>query len=198
MLCDANAAEVALDRRRLRQYRRGVELQSALTLFLTGNPELEAAHFELYPERGEENIPLSVTLLYPFAPPDEVEQHLPAPREFFAVRPPLEFSLVRLAEFPGAGIYAVPEPDDELRATMRALWARFPEYPPYGRPGTDPPPHASLGRFASDPDPDTLVARAEQRVGPLLPASFDVRGATLMEMHEPDRWHVRTAFPFAK
>jgi len=173
-------------------------LQSAITLFLTGRPELEAAHWELYPERIDENIPLSLTLLYPFAPPVEVEQHVDALTSFFAGRPPLEFSLVRLAEFPGAGIYAVPEPDDDLRATMRALWARFPDYPPYGRPGSDPPPHASLGRFAADPDPDTLVARAEQHVGPLLPASFAVREATLMEMYEPDRWRVRTTFPFAK
>ena len=173
-------------------------LESAITLFLTGEPELEAAHWELYPERVEENIPLSLTLLYPFAPPDEVEPHLEKLTAFFAERPPLVFDLVRLAETPGAGIYAVPEPDDELLATMRVLWAQYPEYPPYGRPGSDPPPHASLGRFAADPDPDTLLARAEQRVGPLLPASFVVREATLMEMHEPDRWRVRTTFALAK
>jgi len=169
-------------------------LESAITLFLTGQPELEAAHDELYPERVDESIPLSLTLLYPFAPPDEVERHLPALRDFFAARPPLEFSLVRLAEHP-TGIYAVPEPDGELRATMRALWSLFPQYPPYGEPGSDPPPHASLGRLAADPDPDTLMARAEARVGPLLPARFTVREVTLMEMHAPDRWHVRTAFP---
>ncbi len=172
-------------------------LQSAITLFLTGQPELQAAHDELYPERMDESIPLSLTLLYPFAPPDEVEQHFPVLREFFADRPPLEFSLVRIAENPG-GIYAVPEPDGQLRATMRALWSLFPHYPPYGKPGSDPPPHASLGRFAADPDPDTLVARAKARVGPLLLAPFVAHEATLMEMHEPDRWHVRTTFPFAK
>jgi 2'-5' RNA ligase superfamily protein len=172
-------------------------LESALTLFLTGQPELEQAHWELYPERVDENIPLSLTLLYPFAPADETEQHFGTLRDFFAGRPPLEFSLTRLAEFPGSGIYLVPEPEDELRATMRALWALFPQHPPYGRPGGDPPPHASIGRFAADPDPDTLVARAENRVAPLLPARFVVREATLMEMHEPDRWRVRTTFPFA-
>ena len=172
-------------------------LESALTLFLTGQPELEQAHWELYPERVDENIPLSLTLLYPFAPPDETEQHFETLHDFFAGRSPLEFSLTRLAEFPGSGIYLVPEPEDELRATMRAVWALFPQYPPYGRPGGDPPPHASIGRFAADPDPDTLVARAETRVAPLLPAPFVVREATLMEMHEPDRWRVRTAFPFA-
>ena len=170
-------------------------LESAITLFLTGQPELERAHDELYPERVDENIPLSLTLLYPFAPPDEAEQHFDTLREFFAGRPPLEFSLVRLAEHPG-GIYAVPEPDDDLRATMRALWSLFPQYPPYGEPGGDPPPHASLGRFAADPDPDTLMARAEARVGPLFPAPFVAREATLMEMHAPDRWQVRTSFPF--
>ncbi|HST24678.1 MAG TPA: 2'-5' RNA ligase family protein [Gaiellaceae bacterium] len=172
-------------------------LRSALTLYLTGHPELEAAHDELYPERVDENIPLSLTLLYPFAPPDEAEQHFAQLAGFFAARPPLEFSLVRLAEHPG-GIYAVPEPDDELRATMRALWSLFPDYPPYGETGGDPPPHSSLGRFAADPDPDTLMARAEARVGPLLPAPFVVTEATLMEMHEPDRWLVRTTFPLAK
>ena len=171
-------------------------LESALTLYLTGRPELEAAHWELYPERVGENIPLSLTLLYPFAPPDEAEQHFDELREFFASRPPLEFSLVRLAEFPGSGLYLVPEPDAELRATMRALWTLFPQYPPYGRPDTDPPPHASIGRFAADPDPDTLVARAEARLDPLLPAAFVVTEATLMEMHVPDRWGVRTTFPF--
>jgi len=171
-------------------------LESAITLYLTGQPELEAAHDELYPERVDENIPLSLTLLYPFAPPEEAEPHFPALTAFFGERPPLEFSLVRLAQFPGSGIYAVPEPDDELRGTMRALWALFPQYPPYGRPGTDPPPHASLGRHAADPDPDTLFARADARVGPLLPAPFVIHEATLMEMHEPDRWHVRTTFPF--
>ena len=172
------------------------ELESAITLFLTGRPELEAEHWELYPERVDENIPLSLTLLYPFAPPDESEQHVDALREFFAARPSLAFDLVRLAEFPGSGIYLVPEPDDEFRATMRALWARFPQYPPYGQSESDPPPHASIGRFAADPDPDTLVARAEARLQPLLPAHFDVREATLMEMHEPDRWRVRTTFAF--
>jgi hypothetical protein len=171
-------------------------LESAITLYLKGQPELEAAHDELYPERVDENIPLSLTLLYPFAPPDEAEQHFPALHEFFAARAPLEFSLVRLAEFPGSAVYAVPGPDDELRATMRALWAAFPQYPPYGRPGTDPPPHATLGRFAADPDPATLMARAKARVGPLLPAAFTMHEVTLMEMHEPDRWHVRTTFPF--
>ena len=174
------------------------DFRTAITVFLTGAPELEAAHWELYPERVGEGIPLSITLLYPFVPRDTLdEEQLTALRTFFASRGPLTFDLARIEEFPGEVVYAVPEPDDELRATMRELWTRFADYPPYGNAGSDPPPHASLGRFAADPDPDTLRTRVEQRVGPLLPASFVVREATLMEMYEPDRWRIRTTFPFA-
>jgi hypothetical protein len=173
------------------------DLETSVTLFLTGVPELETAHWELYPERIGENIPLSLTLLYPFVPSHSLdEKHLEALTAFFAARAPVAFDLARIDEFPGIVVYAVPEPDDDLRATMRALWAQFPEYPPYGRPGTDPPPHASLGRFAADPEPEQLRARVEQRVGPLLPASFVAREATLMEEFERDRWQVRATFPF--
>jgi hypothetical protein len=89
----------------------------------------------------------------------------------------------------------VPEPDDELRATMRALWARYPQYPPYGEPGGDPPPHASL-TLDGRPDPNTLRERVEQRLAPLLPVPFTIREATLMEEYEPDRYRVRETFRF--
>lgn len=170
-------------------------LDTSITLFLGRvDPALAEAHWELYPERVPEQIPLSLTLLYPWIPADAVaEADLADLRAFFAARPPLEFDLVRVAELPGIVVYAVPEPDDDLRATMQALWARYPLHPPYGRPGSDPPPHATLGRLVGD-DAITLEGAAK-RVEPLLPVRCDVREVTLMEEHEPDRWRVRRTFP---
>jgi hypothetical protein len=72
-----------------------------------------------------------------------------------------------VTEFPGVVAYAVPEPDEELRATMRALWAMYPECPPYGQQGSDLPPHATLTRYAN-PDNATFE-QAKKRVEPLLP-----------------------------
>lgn len=174
------------------------ELETAITLFLDHASEgLSGAHWDLYPERVDEDIPLSLTLLYPWIPAEEVtDADLAELREFFAGRPPLEFDLTHLAEFPGVVVYAVPEPDDELTATMRALWAKYPEYPPYGRPDGDPPPHATLGRLTG-PDAITL-AEAEERTLDLLPTHCEAREVTLMEMYEPDRWRVREKFPFAR
>jgi 2'-5' RNA ligase superfamily len=171
--------------------------ESFLTLVLADQaPEFAAAHDELYPERVPEGIPLSITLLYPFASPPSLAAEIPGLRKFFGSRPGFSFEIARVAQWDGGGaVYGVPEPDDELRTTMRALWARYPQYPPYGRPGSDPPPHASL-TLDGGPDPETLRARVEQRLAPLLPARFIVREATLMEEYEPDRYRVRETFRF--
>jgi hypothetical protein len=171
-------------------------LETFITLVLEHvDPELAEAHRELYPERIPEQIPLSLTLLYPWIPAGFVtEADTAVLRSFFASRGPLEFDLARLAAFAGVVVYAVPEPDDELRATLRALWARYPEYPPYGEAGSDPPPHVTLGRLTGE-HAITLEA-AKTRVGPLLPVRCNVREATLMEEYEPDRYRVREILPF--
>ena len=167
-----------------------------MTLVLADSaPELAEAHDELYPVRMEEGIPLSLTLLAPFVPQEELrDEHVEELRAFFAPRRPLVFDLVRLDEFPGLVVYAAPEPEDELRATMRALWARYPEYPPYGRPGFDPPPHATLAQLGDDPD--AVREAVARRAGPLLPVRCVAREATLFEEYEPDRCRVRATFPF--
>jgi 2'-5' RNA ligase superfamily len=171
-------------------------LETSITLFLEHcDDALSQAHRELYPERIPEQIPFSLTLLYPWIPAADVtESDLEQLRAFFAERPPLEFELIRVAEFPGLVAYAVPEPDVALRATMRALWALFPQCPPYRRPGFDPPPHATLGRYEG-PTPITFE-QAKERVEPLLPVRCVVGEATLQEEYELDRMRVRETFRF--
>jgi hypothetical protein len=170
-------------------------VETAVTLFLADQaPELAKAHDELYPERIPENIPLSVTLLYPFAPREELtDEHLQMLRRFFASRQPLSFDIARVAQWPDGGraVYGVPEPEEALRSTMRALWELFPEFPPYGG-ADDPPPHASLTLVGDD----ETVARVEARLNRVLPVHFDVDEAVLMEEAEPEVWRVRETFQF--
>jgi hypothetical protein len=172
-------------------------MRTAVTLFLHEQaPELANAHNELYPMRVDEGIPLSITLLYPFAPRDELDEDLLGMlRNFFASRSPLSFDVTRVAQWEGGGaVYGVPEPDGELRDMMRALWELFPEFPPYGKAG-DPPPHMSLTLDGGD-DPEATLARVNERLAGLLPAHFDVREAVLMGEHETDRWELVETFAF--
>ena len=175
---------------------RGRPLETFLTLVLEHcDGALAEAHRELYPERIPEQIPFSLTLLYPWIPQERVTaEDLQTVRAFFAARPPLEFDLVAVAEFPGAVAYAVPNPDEALRQTMRALWELYPNYPPYSQPGNDPPPHVTLGPLEGDYAITTEQART--RVEPLLPVHCRVTAATLMEEYERDRCRVREQFPF--
>jgi hypothetical protein len=171
------------------------ELDTYLTLLLADQqPALAAAHDELYPERVPEGLPLSLTLLYPFAAPSEVEHHRETLRSFFASHPPFAFELAGLAQWEESGaVYAVPEPEQPLRNLMRALWQLFPQFPPYGEVGGDPPPHASL-TYTGGEDREGTRARVERRLERLLPARFDITEVALMEETAPDRWRLRETF----
>jgi hypothetical protein len=174
-------------------------LETAITLILSDQaPALAEAHDDLYPERIPEGIPLSLTLLYPFAPVLELtDSLLERVRTYFASRPPLVFDLTGLAQWEESGaVYAVPESDDELRATMRGLWRLFPEFPPYRVPNSDPPPHASL-TLNDQGDRAAIRARAEQRLEGLLPAHFEVTEVALMEEYALDCMRVTHTFPLA-
>jgi len=176
---------------------RNGKFETAVTLFLSEQaPELAKAHDELYPERVSERIPLSLTLLYPFAPRDELdEDHLQMLRDFFSSRQALAFDIARVSQWEGGGaVYGVPEPDQQLRGTMRALWELFPAFPPYGG-ADDPPPHASL-TLDGGSDSAATLARVEKRLEGLLPAHFEVGEAVLMAEHEPDVWRPIHTFPF--
>jgi 2'-5' RNA ligase len=175
-----------------------LSLRTYLTLALAEqHQELAAAHDELYPERVAEHIPLSITLLFPWIPVDRLtEEDVNAVRSFAAGRPEFEFELTRVTEFPGAVVYAVPEPDGELRRLMRALWTRYPDLPPYGLPDSDPPPHATLARL--DVPPPRTLESVRHRVAGMLPARFVASEVTLMEEVEPDAWRVRERLPLGK
>ena len=171
------------------------ELETYLTLVLAdSNPALAAAHDEVYPERVPEQIPLSVTLLYPFAVRSEVQLHRETLRSFFESQPPFDFRLAHLAQWEESGaVYAVPEPEQPLRGLMRALRRLYPQFPPYGEEGSDPPPHASLTYTGGD-DRAATLARVERRLEGLLPADFHIDEVALMEETEPDRWSLRETF----
>mgnify|MGYP006317312009 FL=1 len=142
-----------------------------------------------------ENIPLSLTLLYPFAPVDEVDSHRETLVSFFASYEPFELVLDRLEQWDeGGAVYAAPSPEEPLRGMMRALWRLFPQYPPYREEGIDPPPHASLTETGGE-DRQATRSRVEQRLAGLLPARIPIDEVTLMEEFERDRWRVRETSP---
>jgi 2'-5' RNA ligase len=167
-------------------------VETALVIVLEDAEPFDAVRREFAVETCELGIPFHVTLLYPFAPHDELtDAVLEAARSFFATREPFDLELTRLAQWPLV-VYAVPEPDALLREWMQALFALFPQWPPYGGEHADVVPHATLGE---DVDAPRVFPEIERRVGALLPTRYRIETASLLEEFAPDRWRERERFP---
>jgi 2'-5' RNA ligase len=158
-----------------------VSLRAALVLLLP-EPRLEALRARFDPEGTSKGIPLHITLLFPFGPRES------GVGELFARWSPLRFALARVETFPDV-VWFAPEPDGELRARILEVYARYPQYPPYGGEFPEPVPHATVGKG----DVAEAVRAAAE---PLLPVEFEVGAATLLEEVAPDRWRAGPSFPF--
>jgi len=157
---------------------------TALVIAIEDAEPFDEVRRELAVEQVAPGIPFHVTLLFPFG---KLEDEA---RAFFAERAPLEFALTRVAAWPEV-VYLVPEPDGELRACMRALFDRFPEFPPYGGIHEEVIPHATLGQGV---DGHALRDEIERRLAPHLPHRCQARDVSLLEELASGRWRERDRF----
>jgi 2'-5' RNA ligase len=160
-------------------------VKTALVIVIDDAEPFDEVRRELMPDEFSSGVPFHVTLLLPFG-----EQEDEA-REFFAEAKPFEFELTRVATWPDV-VYLVPEPDDELRSLMRTLFARFPEWPPYGGIYEEVVPHATLGEGV---DAAEVAPDAERRLAPHLPHRCQARDVSLLEEFAPNRWRERERLP---
>jgi 2'-5' RNA ligase len=168
-------------------------LETALVLVLDDAEPFDHVRRDFAAATVALGIPFHVTLLYPFAPRDELtDAVITETRALFAAREPIEFSLTRIATWPDV-VYAVPEPDAALRECMQALYQVFPSWPPYGGEHAEVVPHATLGE---DVDAAQVVAEIERRLAAALPRRYKPDAATLLEEFAPDEWRPRKRFPF--
>ena len=165
-------------------------METALVIAIDDAEPFDAVRRDFAVETFSLGIPFHVTLLYPFAPPGE---QIEEARAFFAARVSFDFALTRVASWPDV-VYLVPQPDDELRALMRAVFARFPQWRPYGGVHEDVHPHATLGE---EIDAAAVRDEIERRVAPHLPHRCQARDVSLLEGEErpPGRWRERERFP---
>jgi 2'-5' RNA ligase len=167
-------------------------VETALVIVIDDAEPFEEIRREFAAWSIARGIPFHITLLHPFARREELTEALLVDlRAFFAPRKPFEFELTRVAMWP-RDVYAVPEPDGELRNCMQALFALFPQWPPYGGIHPDVVPHATL---AEDLDAAAVGGEIERRIAPYLPHRCQARDVSLLEEYAPDRWRERERFP---
>jgi 2'-5' RNA ligase len=139
-------------------------------------------------------VPAHVTVLYPFLAPDRIDARvLTGVREAVSAVPRFTLTLARTAWFGDAVLWLAPEPAGPLRALTAAVWARFPQAPPYGGGFDDVVPHLTVGHD----QPAGVLAAAAADVATRLPVRAPVRAVRLITGRpEPGgSWPTLARFP---
>jgi 2'-5' RNA ligase len=138
-------------------------------------------------------VPAHITVLYPFVPPDEVDQGVcDALTEVLARFTVFDFTLTEVRQFPSGVLYLAPEPARPFVAITDALVARWPEQPPYHGAFTSVIPHLSV---AMQSDGSAGDLEAELNGG--LPLRTRADAVWLMEGQPEDQWAIRAVFPLS-
>src|SRR5262249_662973 len=170
-------------------------LETAVVIVLDdARPQLEPVRAEFHAGSVAMGIPLHVTLLYPFAPPGELDEGALA--DLFGRFETFRLTLTGVATWPLV-VYAVRAPREGLLGMMHALFERSPGYPPYEGEIAEPEPHATLSELAPGQALDEVAARIRARTESVFPLTCEVRDVALLEEYEPERWRERRRFPLS-
>lgn len=149
-------------------------------------------------ETVERGIPAHVTILYPFARPEELTSELDESlRELYASVDAFDYALTTVATFPGSA-WLAPEPAEPFLALIEMTRMRFPAYPPYGDPDLEPRPHCTVGA-AEDPFAlERMLAELRAGLDPALPISCRASAVLLYRERDDGTWYEHATYPLGR
>lgn len=113
--------------------------------------------------RSSEGVPAHVTVLHPFVPYPLPSPSLDLLGQLISSRDAFEFQLSRIGRWPG-NLHLLPFPAEPFVALTRAVWAAFPNHPPYEGRFSDIVPHLSVAQGATE-----LLDEAEPLLSQAIP-----------------------------
>lgn len=169
--------------------------QTAVIVPVPAAEPLVGRHRDRLDAAAAMGVPAHVTVLYPFVEPADVTEELMATLAA-AVRSVSAFEcrLSGTRWFGDDVLWLDPEPAQPFRQLTAAVWAAFPEHPPYGGAHDDVVPHLTVAerRLADLP----ALRTAEHAVKRDLPLVTTVARATLIAGTDaPSSWRVLRELP---
>jgi 2'-5' RNA ligase len=137
-------------------------------------------------------VPAHLTLLYPFVVPAQIGGDVVTTlRAIVANEPGFDLELSATRTFPADGAspgttYLAPVAPEPFIRLTRAIWAAFPDYPPFEGAFADIVPHLTLTDDAS------LLAEVDAVARPLMPIRRRVTEAWLIVEGDDDHWTRRS------
>ena len=167
--------------------------ESALVVFIPeADPLIESFRRKVDPSTAA-GIPAHVTVLYPFLPPDQLNDPLLAAlRALFLEMPAFNVSFAKTMQFPD-GLYLEPMPSGPFRRMTERVFGQFPQAPPYGGEFDQIIPHMTVAKVERARRLKTLAKEFEQAARSALPIRSRVDTVALVE-NASGVWQVRAQF----
>jgi 2'-5' RNA ligase len=140
-------------------------------------------------------VPAHVTVLYPFVPPNEVDDSVVSRlAAVFATAASFDCAFDRCAWFGEDVLWLAPGRDQAFRDLTRRVAAEFPSYLPYGGEHGEVIPHLTIGEAKRGTTDDLRAAEAD--VSRKLPVTARIERALLIAgSDQPNSWHTVAELP---
>jgi 2'-5' RNA ligase len=133
-----------------------------------------------------------VTILVPFLHDSEIDEGVLAElRTLFAGFAAFDVTFAQTARFPTV-VYLAPDPEQPFRDLTAAVYARWPQRPPYAGK-YDATPHASVVYDRTEAEYEEVARELETR----LPLRARAAAVDLL-IYDGSRWNVRERFPLSE
>jgi 2'-5' RNA ligase len=151
-----------------------------------------------YDATSSEGLPAHITIVFPFVPPERIDEEITRGlRRMLEATPAFDFSLVRTARFPDAGVlYLVPEPRESFVRLIDRVVSRYPEHPPYGGIHDEVVPHLTVVRVQDAGGDPGVLDEVDRAIVDGLPIAARVRELWLMA--GDGRWETMERFPVGR
>lgn len=165
------------------------------TALICNVPEAEryiSRYRQRFDPSARRNVPAHVTILYPFMPPDQVDEEVAAMLgDIAASVPRFDYRMRETRRFPVA-LYLAPEPDRSFSALTDAVHHAFPDYPPFEGKFDVVVPHVTV---AHGDEPQLCEIEVELRIA-LPAAGIAAHCAELILIENSSgRWETLRTFP---
>ena len=172
--------------------------ESALVLLVPEAEHLVKSFRDRYDPSAAAGVPAHITLLYPFKPPDTVDEAVLAwLHRCFQRFTPFRFTLAPIRRFIDGVLYLAPEPDEPFRQLVLAIWDQYPETPPYGGKWPDIVPHLSVAWVKDEQQLNRIADDFAKASQGKLPIPATAAQVALMEKRS-GHWFIRAAFKLGR
>jgi 2'-5' RNA ligase len=144
-----------------------------------------------YDETAKFGVPAHITLLYPFRPPEQAVDEIPALHEFFRKVAPFRYALTEVRRFT-ATVYLRPDQSERFVQVITQIAGRWPDCQPYRGAFADIVPHLTV---ADKVDAATMNA-VESALRPGVPIACRASEAQLLFSSAEGSWLRQATFLF--